>query len=57
MKELSIEKMEMVSGGLSNRDCLVRGAATAVAIVGGFFFQPLWGAAFVLSATSADCYK
>ena len=56
MKELSLNQMETVCGGLSNRDCMVRGAATALAIIGGFFFQPLWGAAFVLSATSADCY-
>jgi len=56
MKELNLNQMEMVSGGLSNRDCMVRGAATALAIIGVFFFQPLWGAAFVLSATSADCY-
>jgi hypothetical protein len=34
---------------------MVRGAATALAIIVGFFFQPVWGAAFVLSVTSAHC--
>jgi hypothetical protein len=57
MKELSIDRMELVSGGLSNRDCLVRGAGLALALVGGFAFQPLWGVAFMISATSSDCYN
>jgi hypothetical protein len=48
--------MEILIGGLSNRDCMIRGFGLTAGIVGGFFFPPLLGAAFGIAATSGDCY-
>ena len=56
MKNLEFNQMEQVEGGITNRDCLVRGAGFTLAVLGGFFFPPLFAAAFVIAVTSADCY-
>jgi hypothetical protein len=57
MKELSIEKMEMVSGGISQRQCLANGIGTSVTFAAGFFFPPAWVASFVFGVNSVDCFK
>ena len=57
MKILSIEKMEGISGEISKRDCMLKGAGMALGIITGFLgFLPGFAAAGSIAFTSGDCY-
>jgi hypothetical protein len=51
MKKLELKQMENHQGGLTNRDCMVRGAV-AVALA----FTPLFMISIMIAAVSSDCY-
>ena len=57
MKILSLEKMEGISGEISRRDCMLKGAGMALGIITGFLgFLPGFAAAGSIAFTSGDCY-
>ena len=58
MKKLSIEQMEIISGGNHGRRCGLYGAGVGAAAAGGFLFPPLWGAAIIgfFYAVSEGCF-
>jgi hypothetical protein len=51
MKKLELNQMENLEGGLTNRECMLRGFGMLLGVASGF-----WAAALVLGATSGDCY-
>ncbi|PRZ19594.1 hypothetical protein [Flavobacterium granuli] len=59
MKNLELNQMENLEGGISQRNCAVLGAAIALGTIGGFFsFGSSWAfaGAAVLTAANSDCF-
>ncbi len=56
MKTLEFNQMEIILGGASQRDCLVRGFGIVICATVGCFFAPAFGAALAIAGTSGDCY-
>lgn len=51
MKSLEFNQMENLQGGLTNRDCMIRGAVAALAL-----FTPFAAVSIGIIAMSGDCY-
>lgn len=59
MKELSIDRMEMVSGGMDQRNCLITGAVIVLGFLGALVNPPIGigvASAGVLAGTAGNCF-
>ncbi len=53
MKKLEMKKMEKIEGGVSNRGCLILGAATLVFVL---TLEWAWAVGTVAGAAGAGCF-
>lgn len=58
MRKIKIENMKNISGGGTNRDCMLRGTGIALGLVAGFAgLVPGFFSAGMLAVTSGHCYE